>query len=120
MDKQTASLAYRNAERALDDMGYALDNLGEEMDALGSDRLADIGARIKRATDALDKLDKACKARILAEASDGELRGQGFVARIVESVRWTLDAKVVREEMGEDWATARSKCATIRSVRYGV
>jgi len=112
--------AERNAAAACDDMMRAADNVAAELADLSPAMLADIGAQIKRAADAIAKADKACKARILDEAADGELRGASFTARVVESVRWTLDTKAIKDEMGEDWTTARSKCATVRSVRYAV
>jgi len=94
--------------------------LAEWSDELNSNDLADVGAACKRAADALEKAHKAIKARILCEANDNELRGNSFTARIVESIRWTLDTKAIKEEMGEDWTTAHSKCANVRSVRYVV
>ena len=112
--------AERNAAAACDDMMRAADNVAAELADLSPAMLADIGAQIKRAADAIAKADKACKARILDEAADGELRGASFTARVVESVRWTLDAKRVRSEMGDAWCDERSKQAHVRSVRYAV
>jgi hypothetical protein len=35
----------------------------------------------------------------------------------VETVRWTLDTKAAKEELGEDWVIANSKQALVTSLR---
>lgn len=82
--------------------------------------IVDMGATLKKAIDALGKLDKSIKKRILSEATDGVAHGTTFTAKITEQVRWTLNAPAIKEEMGEEWVTAHSKPAHVRSVRYGV
>lgn len=37
--------------------------------------------------------------------------------KVVDTVRWTLDQKRVKEEMGEDWVTSHSKQGLVRSLR---
>lgn len=93
---------------------------GIDVAKLDASELVDLGARVKREVDALTKIDKAIKARIIDSATDGELRGESFTARVVEQVRWSLDSAKVKAEMGEDWVTAHSKPAHIKSVRYAV
>jgi hypothetical protein len=59
-----------------------------------------------------DKLRAELITRGVSEA-EGDL----FRASITEAARWTLDAERIREEMGEPWCTARSKVATVTTVR---
>src|SRR6266550_9128555 len=52
----------------------------------------------------------------LIRRSDGEVEGSFYRATISDAVRWTLDAKAVRSEMGEPWWNARCRQALITTV----
>lgn len=108
-------MSNHNAFDAIDALAC---QLARDIDATDGAALADLGARIKSASDKLAKLDKACKARIVANDAK-EVRGSIYKATIVEVVSWRLDTARVKDEMGEDWYTAHSKPSTSRSVRYG-
>jgi hypothetical protein len=81
--------------------------LAEIVDQLG---LVRVGAAEIKSREDLLKAELA--ARDVREA-DGAL----FHVKITEASRWTIDASRVREEMGESWVLARSKIASVTSVR---
>lgn len=71
---------------------------------------------VKVAAAEIEAREKALKAELAAcdvTAADGAL----FHVNVTIASRWTLDAARIREEMGETWAMARSKVATITSIR---
>jgi hypothetical protein len=45
-----------------------------------------------------------------------EIEGALFCATITDAVRWTLDSKTVRAEMGEAWWNARCRQAMVMTV----
>ena len=45
-----------------------------------------------------------------------EAEGAVFRATITDAVRWTIDAKAVRVEMGEPWWDARSRQSLVTTV----
>ncbi len=81
-------------------------------------RHLDITAQIKELTAERSALGEA----ITAHADD---TGEKFFPgteddhglKLVETVRWTLDQKSVKEELGEDWVVAHSKQGLVRSLR---
>lgn len=111
-------MAKREMLKALAALLSRVETLDEFVSELDGAALADIGAKVKSACDKLSKTDKAIKARII-DRGEQVLMGEIFKATLIESVRWTLDTKAVKLEMGEEWAIARSKQSTSRSVRYG-
>jgi hypothetical protein len=81
--------------------------LGEIVDRLGHVKAE--AAEIKAREDVL-------KAELIARGiSDAE--GALFRVTISEATRWTLDADGIRREMGEGWCLARSKVASVTTVR---
>jgi hypothetical protein len=79
---------------------------GEVADQLGTLKaeIADLEAR-----------EKALRNELLRRGGT-MIEGAVFCAIVSEAVRWTLDAKVVRTEMGESWWTARCRQALITTV----
>ena len=73
----------------------------------------DIAAEVKRTERLLAKLKSSVNDQIKAEGP-GEIEGLEFVAKVTEVISWTLDTKLVKEEMGEAWYTKHSKqtCST--------
>lgn len=71
----------------------------------------------------LDCQAKAIEARIkdlkleLTRRGVEKAEGERFNVTKSEAVRWSLDTKVVREELGEAWCNARSKVAAVVSFR---
>ena len=55
---------------------------------------------------------------VTPQGHSGTVKGISWFATVVEAVRWTLDAKVIRAEMGDEWADARCKMATVRTTKY--
>jgi hypothetical protein len=50
----------------------------------------------------------------------GKIEGAVYRATIADAVRWTLDAKTVRSEMGEPWWNARCRQALVTTVAVKV
>jgi hypothetical protein len=98
MATATATTKFDNA--ATGDLADMLGGLDAEAKALDA-RIAEIKAELK--------------ARGV-EAAEGKL----YTVSRVEAVRWTLDTSKIKQEMGEAWATARSKVAAVTSFRIGV
>jgi hypothetical protein len=81
-------------------------------------RHLDIDAKIKSLT---------AEKKALKEAIVSGMEGQGvkFVTgtdddhglKLVEAVRWTMDTKAAKEELGEDWVLANSKQALVVSLK---
>ena len=72
---------------------------------------------------ALDIEAKSIKARLDAAKAEFKARkldsatGDRFTITRSDAVRWTLDSKGIRDEMGEDWCNARSRTAPVTSLR---
>jgi hypothetical protein len=81
--------------------------LGEIVDQLGL---------VKVAAAEIEAREKTLKAE-LAARDVREADGALFHVKITEAARWTIDTSRVREEMGESWVVARSKVASVTSVR---
>lgn len=111
-------MAKREMLKALAALVSRVETLDEFVSELNRAALADIGAKVKSACDKLALVDKSIKTRIIDRGEECII-GEIFKATLIESVRWTLDTKAVKAEMGEDWTIARSKQSTSRSVRYG-
>lgn len=52
------------------------------------------------------------------QGNSATLPGLHFYASITETVRWSLDTKAVRAEMGDDWFNERCKQSVVRGVKY--
>ena len=81
------------------------------------DQFLTISAEIKQ----LQKKQQELRGLILETMDDNDVtflagkNGEGVVK--AESVRWTLDTKAVREEMGDVWADQRSNMTPVVSLR---
>src|SRR5689334_14243923 len=79
---------------------------GEVADQLGAIKteIAELEAREKTLRDELIR------------RGEREVDGALFSATVSDSVRWTLDAKAVRAEMGESWWSARCRQSLVTTV----
>ena len=76
-------------------------------------------------TAAIKELSAERSALGEAITSHADETGETFVVgteddhglKVVDTVRWTLDQKLVKEEMGEDWVISHSKQGLVRSLR---
>ena len=81
------------------------------------DNFLNVSAEIKR----LQKKQKELREFLLETMDDNDVEflagknGEGVVK--AESIRWTLDTKAVREEMGDVWADQRSNMTPVVSLR---
>ena len=81
------------------------------------DNFLNVSAEIKR----LQKKQKELREFLLETMDNNDVEflagknGEGVVK--AESVRWTLDTKAVREEMGDVWADQRSNMTPVVSLR---
>jgi hypothetical protein len=84
------------------------DNLpiGEIVDQLGTVKaeIADLEAR-----------EKTLRAELLKRCVF-EAEGAVYAATVTQAMRWTLDAKAVRAELGDNWWNARCKQALVTTV----
>jgi hypothetical protein len=82
-------------------------SLGELVDQLGHAKAEAAGIKAR---------EEALKAELTARGVT-EAEGALFRATVSEAARWTLDAAVIREEMGEAWCDKRSKVTATTTVR---
>src|SRR4051794_37089981 len=84
------------------------DNLpvGELVDRLGS---------VKAEIADLETRQQSLRAELLKRCLT-EAEGSVYAATVTQAMRWTLDAKVVRAEMGDDWWNGRCKQALVTTV----
>jgi hypothetical protein len=75
------------------------------------DELGDLKARIAE----LETREKSLRHELIARGS-AIAEGRSYSASITEAVRWTLDAKAVRSEMGDAWWNARCRQAVVTTV----
>ena len=80
-----------------------------------ADRLGTLKAEIA----ALEIREKALRDELIRRRLD-EVEGADYNAAISSAVRWTLDAKAVRSEMGEPWWNARCRQAMVNTVTVRV
>lgn len=87
----------------------------------------DAAARIRKTIKALQDVEKDLTKTLTGDVvldmetdqgASGILPGIDFYATVIETVRWSIDSKAVRAEMGDDWYDQRCKRAVVRSVRY--
>ena len=81
------------------------DNLpvGELVDQFGS---------VKAAIADLETRQQSLRVELLKRCIT-EAEGAVYAAAVTQAVRWTLDAKTVRAEMGDDWWNGRCKQALV-------
>ena len=82
---------------------------------LSAGDLADQLGALKAEIAELEAREKFLRDELIRR-SDGEVEGSFYRATISDAVRWTLDAKAVRSEMGEPWWNARCRQALITTV----
>ena len=82
---------------------------------LSAGDLADQLGALKAEIAELEAREKSLRDELIRR-SDGEVEGSFYRATISDAVRWTLDAKAVRSEMGEPWWNARCRQALITTV----
>jgi hypothetical protein len=80
--------------------------IGELVDQLGSVKaeIADLEAR-----------EKSLRAELLRRCVI-EAEGAQYAVAVTQAVRWTLDTKAVRSEMGDAWFDRRCKQALVTTV----
>ena len=77
--------------------------------------LADQLGALKAEIAALEAREKALRDELIARAT-ATVDGALYTASITEAVRWTLDAKAVRGEMGDAWWNARCRQGVVTTV----
>ena len=87
----------------------------------------DFAARLRQSIAELSKFEKALTADLTggvefeketAQGNSVKIPGIEFYASVTETVRWSLDTKAVKAEMGAEWYDERCKMATVRGVKY--
>jgi hypothetical protein len=63
----------------------------------------------------LETREKALRTELIGRGS-ADADGTHYSASITEAVRWTIDAKAVRSEMGDAWWNARCRQALVTTV----
>jgi hypothetical protein len=77
--------------------------------------LADQFGTLKAEIADLEAHQKAVRDELIRRGGS-EVEGALFRVIVSDAVRWTLDAKTVRAEMGEDWWIARCRNAMVTTV----
>src|SRR5258707_10187861 len=80
--------------------------VGELVDQLGS---------VKAEIADLETREKNLRAELLKRCVI-EAEGAQYAAAITQAVRWTLDAKAVRAEMGDNWWNGRCRHSLVTTV----
>jgi hypothetical protein len=63
----------------------------------------------------LEAREKSLRDELIARGS-ATAEGRSYSASITEAVRWTLDARSVRSEMGDAWWNARCRRGVVTTV----
>ena len=84
-------------------------------DAMLADEIGGLDVEAKALREHSDAAKAEFKTRGLGKAA-----GDRFTVTKAESVRWTLNTTAVKEEMGEDWVTKRSRQMPVVSLRITV
>ena len=92
-----------------------LSNFHNHSNAQLADVIGDLDAQAK----ALSARLKAAKGEFLTRGL-GRVHGERFTVTKSEAARWSLDAKAIKAELGEDWCTARSRVSAVTSLRIAV
>jgi len=80
--------------------------VGQIVDQLGG---------VKAAIADLEKREKGLRDELLARSVE-QVEGASFGATVTQSVRWTLDTKAVKAEMGEPWYDQNCRQSTVTTV----
>jgi hypothetical protein len=103
----------------LDTLATAIDNIANVAPAMNAAELVDTLARVNGAIKRLEEICEAGKKQLGGYwTEENTIDGVLFRARLVSSVRWTLDQKGLKEEYGEQWFTAHSRQQLVSSVRF--
>jgi hypothetical protein len=76
-----------------------------------ADQLGTLKAEIAE----LEAREKSLRDELIRRGGT-EIEGAVYRATITDAVRWTIDAKAVRSEMGEPWWNARCRQALVTTV----
>ena len=82
---------------------------------LSTGDLVDQLGGLKAAIADLEKRQKALRDELLARAVE-QVEGAQFGATITRSVRWSLDTKSVKTEMGEGWYDRHCRQTSVTTV----
>ena len=77
--------------------------------------LADQLGTLKAEIAALEDREKSLRDELIRRGG-AEIEGTVYRATISDAVRWTLDAKGVRSEMGDAWWNARCRQSLVTTV----
>jgi hypothetical protein len=77
--------------------------------------LVDQLGAVKAEIATLEAHEKAIRDELIRRA-EREIEGAVYYATITDAVRWTLDAKAVRAEMGDDWWNVRCRQSLVTTV----
>jgi hypothetical protein len=89
--------------------------LPSRFDNLSAADLADRLGTLKAEIAALADREKALRDELLRRG-EREIEGAMFAATVSDAVRWTLDTKAVKAEMGAGWYDQRCRQAIITTV----
>jgi hypothetical protein len=81
---------------------------------LSAGDLADELGTLKAEIAALEDREKSLRDELIRRGA--EIEGAIYRATISDAVRWTLDAKAVRGEMGDAWWNARCRQSLVTTV----
>ena len=82
---------------------------------LSAGDVADQLGALKAEIAELEAREKSLRDELIRRG-DAEIEGAVYRATITDAVRWTIDAKAVRSEMGEPWWNARCRQALVTTV----
>jgi len=87
----------------------------------------DFAARLRQSIKLLTEAEKAFTKQATEntrfdddtlQGKSARLRGVDFYAQVTETIRWSLDSKAVKVEMGDEWYNKRCTQGVVRSVKY--
>ena len=82
---------------------------------LSAGELADQLGALKAEIAALEDREKDLRDELIHRGG-AEIEGAAYRATVSDAVRWTLDAKAVRGEMGDAWWNARCRQSLVTTV----
>jgi len=116
-----------NYRTTLETVARLITSDAAQIDNATTKRSVDIAATLRDHIKELQKVEKALTlglTRDVALNRDTEqgkgatLSGINFYSNISETVRWSLDSKAVKAEMGMDWWNERCRNTVVRAVKY--
>jgi hypothetical protein len=97
------------------------------LDTADTRHTVDLAAMLRDHIKELSKVEKAITTALTGDVeltrdtdqgAAATIPGINFYANVSETVRWSLDSKAVKAEMGEDWYNARCRQSVVRGVKY--